>query len=230
MDYFQRQTSQKRSVEMKYYFQIQCILPFEEEHIDACQKKSWAKNEKRRKAKNEQRNVSLKEIIHVVNRARGKNHPCGQQGERARGKKYIPLPFFAKMEKEDPALSGIVAGKTTVFSPKHGNRTVVSFDREKGYWVYTIEWGRKSTPDGKYSTHDVLKEANDGKTATLEETYRSMINYACVVLDIVNIHVHEIVKDDLRRKVDKHDLSGWKEMLLLMQTRLRGTLGLKSRT
>lgn len=51
----------------------------------------------------------------------------------------------------------------------------------------------------------MLKEANDGETATLEEMYRSMINYTCVMLNTVNIHVHETVKDDVDRKVDTHD-------------------------
>lgn len=49
-------------------------------------------------------------------------------------------------------LHGVVIGKTTVTSPKHGKGTVAGFERVVGNWVFTIRWGRKATADGKYST------------------------------------------------------------------------------
>jgi hypothetical protein len=111
---------------------------------------------------------------------------------------------FHRMEKDDPALHGIVVSKTTVTSPKKGKGTVVGFERRGGYWVYTIRWGRTATVDGKYSTLEVLKEADEGTATSLEETYRSMIDYMCVMLYHAYVDTHEAVKDDVDRKVDKH--------------------------
>ena len=89
-------------------------------------------------------------------------------------------------------------------SLKNGKGTVVGFERVGGYWVYTIRWGRKATTDRKYSTLNVLTEADEGTVISLEETYWSMIDYMCVMLDLVNIDVHEAVNDDVDRKVDQH--------------------------
>lgn len=126
---------------------------------------------------------------------------CG--AERCPGE-TVPPALFHRMEKDDPVLHDIVVGKTTVTSPKNGKRTDVGFERVEGYWVYTIRWGRKATADGKYSTLNVLTEADEGTATSLEETYRSMIHYMCVMLNLVNIDVHETVKDDADQKVDKH--------------------------
>lgn len=51
---------------------------------------------------------------------------------------------------------------------------------------------------------DVLKEADEGTATSLEKTYRSMIDNMCVMLNMVNIDVHEAVKGDAGRKADKH--------------------------
>lgn len=106
------------------------------------------------------------------------------------------------MEKEDPALFGIVDGDkgTTLTSPKHGKGRVVSCHMDGGYWVFTIKWGRKKTADGMYTTLDVLREADEGQANTLEDTYNLMAKYCSGLLLLLKTHVPRFIAIDTKKK------------------------------
>lgn len=152
------------------------MLSQEVKHTTECQKNSWEREEKRPKAEKEHRYLTLRQIDIALEK-------------RAEGTESVDKDIFACLEKENPALHGVISNETTVKSPKHGTGKIGGYERVNGFWVFTIRWGRKGTLDGKYSNNDMLKEADKGTAATLEETYASMINYVCVQHNIANIHV-----------------------------------------
>ena len=131
----------------------------------------------------------------------------------------IPHTIFHKLEKEDPALFGIIDGDegTTLTSPQHGKGRVVACHMDGGYWVFTIKWGRKKTTDGKYTTLDVLREADEGQANTLKDTYALMGKFCDALLLLVKTHVPRfIAKDGKKKKTEFEKLTG--KRLALSQT------------
>lgn len=72
---------------------------------------------------------------------------------------------------------------------------------EAGRRVFTIEWGRNATADGKYTIYDALREADVGEATSVEGTIDYLVTYLCVILCIVNTCVRAFMDTDNKRKV-----------------------------
>lgn len=126
--------------------------------------------------------------------------------------RVLPVETFLKLVADDPILDGIKEGSsgTTLTSPKFGKGRVDTSVMEKGHRKHNIKWNRKSTPDGKYSTNDVLREADAGQGVSLEETREFMVTYMCVMLVSLNTHGCAFIKGDAKRiiETENEDLTG----------------------
>ena len=118
----------------------------------------------------------------------------------------LPKGTFLKLVATDPALDGIKAG-IEVTSPKLGKGRVASWMMENGHMVFRIKWGRKSTPDGKYSTYDVLEQADPGQGVSLEDTRERIVTNLCIALVVICVHTRAFIKGDTKKNIDVENVT-----------------------